>query len=399
MRIERRRLAAVLMAAGVLLLGHAAELAAQTRVPWWRKVILPNPRIDTTSSYTQSRVPFSIDLSLVDEAAGSWFTEATAYADFNGDGTTDVLAMPIAFDFSPQPPIVLTGLDQPALTDITADVLEGDMPRLVRAYRALVADFNRDGRPDVYFASANPFEPETNALLLSTRAGKLRWATELVEPPGFRGASSAADIDNDGDVDVFASNPNYFLINDGRGRFAIDAGRLPAGLGDSPIVAAELVDVDRDGYIDLVVGGHEFEGRATAIYWGGPLGLRNAAVTVLPAVPGFGIVVDIEVDDLDGDGRREVLLTRTKEDPFYQGYSFQILRQTRRRVFADESLARIIGDPATWPGSQPFAQVIVRVRTVDIDGDGSRDIVPDNKGRGLGWVNDGRGYFTFRSPW
>jgi hypothetical protein len=25
--------------------------------------------------------------------------------------------------------------------------------------------------------------------------------------------------------------------------------------------------------------------------------------------------------------------------------------------------------------------------------------VPDNKGRGLGWVNDGRGYFTFRSPW
>ena len=398
MGIQGRRLVAVLLAAGGLVLGPAADLAAQGAPVWRWRTIQPNPRIDATSSYAQSRVPFSIALARIDEVAGSWFTEATAYADFNQDGNPDVVAMPIGLNFVPQPPVVLTGIDDPALTDITDQVIEGERPTLGRAYRALVADFNRDRRPDVYFASGNPWSPEANALLLSTPSGKLRWAANLVEPIGFHGAASAADIDNDGDVDIFSANPNYFLVNDGRGRFRIDATRLPTDFGEALTIAAELVDVDRDGYIDLVVGGHEFEGRATAIWWGGPSGFRNARVTVLPAVPGFGVVLDVEVDDLDGDGRREVVVTRTKDDPFYEGYYFQILRQTRRRTFADESPARIIGDPATWPGSQPSTQAIVRVRTVDIDGGGSRDIVLDDKGRGLGWVNDGQGYFTFQAP-
>jgi hypothetical protein len=390
----KKRTGRVLMA--MVLLGTLAPslLAA----PGWRRIVLPNSRIDATSSYTQSRVPFSIELWRITDAAGAWFTEATAYADFNADGKVDVLAMPIGLNFMPQPPIVLTGIDEPALTDITNQVVEGTPPALGRAYRALVSDFNRDGRPDVFFASANPITPEKNALLLSTPAGTLRWAAGLVEPVGFHAGSSAADIDNDGDVDIFTSNPNYFLINRGRGRFRVDTARLPPNFGELMIVAAELVDADRDGYIDLLVGGHEFEGRATAVYWGGPFGFSDARLTILPPVPGFGVVVDIEVDDLDGNGRRDVVVTRTKEAPFYEGYYFQVLRQTRRRTFVDESLDRIIGDPAAWPGAQPFTQVIQRIRTVDIDGDGSRDIVLDDKGRGLGWVNDGNGHFTFQIP-
>lgn len=397
MGVRGRRLVAVVLAAGGLLLGPTAELAAKSK-PSKKGKIHPNPKIDATSSYTQSRVPFSIELGRINAVAGGWFTEATAYADFNGDGQLDVAAMPIDFDFEPYPLAILTGIDDPALADITAQVVEGDRPALGRAYRALVADFNADGRPDLYFASANPWSPEANALLLSTPAGTLRWATELVEPVGFHGASSAADIDDDGDVDVFSANPNYFLVNDGTGQFTLDAGRLPAGFGTELIVAAELIDVDGDGYMDLVVGGHEFEGRATAIYWGGPDGFASAPVTVLPAVPGYGVVIDIEADDLDGDRTRDVVITRTKTDPFYDGYYFQILRQADRRTFADESQARIVGDLATWPGAQPNTQVVVRVRTVDIDGDGSRDIVLDDRGRGLGWVNDGQGYFSFQAP-
>jgi hypothetical protein len=408
MRIERRRLAAVLMTAGVLLLGHAAELAAQTRVPWWRRIILPNPRIDATSSYTQHRVPFSVELWRVNGVTSDGYNVATAYADFNGDGQTDMALMPIRFDGQPNEPVILTGLADNSFTDISSSVLEGPLPALRGAFRALVADFNRDGRPDLYYASACPRCEDTNVLLLSTSSGKLRWASTLVEPVGFHEGVSAADIDNDRDVDIFVSDggfvngarvPGYFLVNDGLGNFTIDTTRVPTGFGDGLVLSAELIDIDRDGYLDLVVGGHEFEGRTTTIFWGGLLGFRNAPRTTLPAVPGYGIVLDIEADDVDGDGRKDVVVTRTKDSPFYEGYYFQVLRQTSRRAFADQSAARIIGDPGTWEGAQSGQQAVFWIRLVDTNGDGARDILLDDKGRGLGWLNDGVGNFTFRSPW
>ncbi len=413
MRIERRRLAAVLMTAGVLLLGHAAELAAQTRVPWWRRIILPNPRIDATSSYTQHKVPFSTDLYHVMGLTNAWFAIAFGYADFNGDGQLDTAMVPVGFSYEPREPRIIS-LGSP-IEDITDQVVDGPLPSVPYGQRVLVADFNRDGRPDVYLTSAYYPAPGTNALLLSQPSGKLRWieALSALEGKGFHQAASAADVDNDGDVDIFVADDiylsgrhAYFLLNDGRGNFTVDTTRVPPDLGQRALSAAELIDVDRDGYLDLILGSNEPEpsepnGWATRVYWGGPFGFARASSTLLPGVPDFGVVVDVEADDLDGDGRKDLVVTRVRSDPatYFQGYYFQVLRQARRRTFADESLDRIIGDPATWPGALETGSPITRIRLADIDGDGSRDIVVDNKALGLGWVNDGRGYFTFRSPW
>lgn len=412
MRIDRRRLAVVLVA-GLLAAGLAAEVAAQARVPWWRKVILPNPRIDATSSYTQHKAPFSADLYQVMGLTDAWFAIAFGYADFNGDGQLDTAMVPVGFDYESREPRIVS-LGSP-LEDITSQVVEGPLPSLPYGQRVLVADFNRDGRPDVYLTSAYYSGPGNNALLLSQPNGKLRWVQALsaLEGPGFHQAASAADIDNDGDVDIFVADEiflsgrhAYFLLNDGRGNFTLDTSRVPPGLGQRALSAAELIDVDRDGYLDLILGSNEPEasepnGWATRVYWGGPFGFRGGSSTLLPGVPGFGVVVDVEADDLDGDGRKDLVVTRVGSDPaaYFQGYYFQVLRQTRRRTFSDESLDRIIGDPATWPGTLETGSPITRIRLADVDGDGSRDIVVDNKALGLGWANDGRGYFTFRSPW
>jgi hypothetical protein len=121
-------------------------------------------------------------------------------------------------------------------------------------------------------------------------------------------------------------------------------------------------------------------------------------MTLLPAVPGWGVVLDIEADDLDGDGRKEIVVTRTRDVPFYEGYYFQVLRQRRRRAFVDQSEDRIVGDPATWPGAQPGTPAVFRIRMVDVDGNGSRDLLLEDRGAGLGWVNDGTGHFTFQAP-
>jgi hypothetical protein len=81
----------------------------------------------------------SAALARIDEVARSWFTEATAHADFNRDEKPDVAAMPIGPSFVPQPPVVLTSIVDPALTDVTDQVIEGERPTLGRANRTLVA--------------------------------------------------------------------------------------------------------------------------------------------------------------------------------------------------------------------------------------------------------------------
>jgi hypothetical protein len=243
MTSRSRCLVTVVTVVSALAVAGVAVASGRGRTHGCRRIILPNHRIDATSSYTQHKVPFSVESWRITQAAGGWFTLATAYADFDGDGQVDVGAMPAGVDLVPFPPVVLTGIGGSALTNVSDQVFEAELPALPTGYRALVADFNRDGRPDLYFASAHVPYPAGNALLVSTPEGKLRWVKELVEPDGFHGGASAADIDNDGDVDIFVSHPDHFLVNAGHGAFTIDYDRVPASLGPGLILAAELVDI------------------------------------------------------------------------------------------------------------------------------------------------------------
>lgn len=384
----------------------AVASAAPARCPH-RRLIRPNRGIDATSSYTQHRVPFSIEQWRVAQLldTGGWVSPANAYADFDGDGQVDLATIPVVPGNLPRTPRIVS-LGSP-LEDITDRVVEGPLPEFRYGQRALVADFNKDGKPDLYLASAYFFDQGANALLLSAPDGKLHWdqALSALEGAGFHQAASAADIDNDGDVDIFVGQDGYsgraayFLINDGQGHFSLDTARVPATLGQRALSAGELIDVDRDGYLDLLVGSNDSgfpDAWPTRVYWGGPFGFANARETVLPTVSGFGVVLDVDADDLDGDGRKEIVVTRTS--PSFQGYYFQVLVPTRRRQFRDESVDRIIGDPSTWPGSLINWAPITRIRLADIDGDGSRDVIVDDRGLGLGWVNDGTGHFTFQAP-
>ena len=111
--------------------------------------------------------------------------------------------------------------------------------------------------------------------------------------------------------------------------------------------------MDGDVWPDLLLAGHEFEEWPTTIYWGGPTGIYRAdRRTVLPGVEVWGIVLDIDAEDLDGDGLREVVLNRTRSDPFYQGYYIQIIAGLGDRMFADETTSWIAdGSIRTGSGS------------------------------------------------
>ena len=364
----------------------------------------PNPNIDATSSYTSSKTNVWVSRNAVVPTG----TNAIGYGDFDGDGITDVVAAYVSGGTQAVPIHILKGLGNGKYRDATSEIIAGPIPGTVHARKALVADLNGDGRPDIYIADHGydqaPFPGAKNILLLSDGTGHLVWDQDQYqrEPVGFHHSAAAGDIDNDGDVDLFVTDvangarSPYFLINDGHGHFALDYSRVPASLrsqGYNALFTSELIDVDRDGYLDLIVGGHEFEGRRTTIYWGDGSGYyTDSRRTDLPSDAKAGIVLDIDAEDLNGDGLRDLVLTRTDSQPFYQGFYFQILMQGPNRTFADESLSRIIGDRSTWIGNHQ--NWIDWIRLVDINGDGVPDIRLDDAGRKLQWVNDGSGKFT-----
>ena len=208
----------------------------------------------------------------------------------------------------------------------------------------------------------------------------------------FAGANysgASADIDADGDLDTLLSDPPSFLLNDGNGSFHV---RRPVEGLDQFLTAAELVDVDRDGYADILAGGHESETASTQLIWGDSTGVYGTSRrSILPAAAGYGVILDIDVADVDGDGSRDIVISRTGDGTgvgFYVGYYLRLVVNIGGKEFRDATAERISDNrddragPASW------------IRLYDPDGDSDVDIVVDDySGTGLLWVNGGGGRF------
>lgn len=82
------------------------------------------------------------------------------------------------------------------------------------------------------------------------------------------------------------------------------ATRLPSALttGAGSCLNVELVDVNRDGNRDLLVGGNEWENAPTSVFLNpGKFDFTSAQPIVLPPVVGQGVVLDFTV--VNGDAR------------------------------------------------------------------------------------------------
>ena len=281
-----------------------------------------------------------------------------------------------------------------------------------------MADFNGDGANDFFIADHGydhpPFPGWHNQLLLWTADGYLDATDRLPpDPTGFTHNAAVGDIDRDGDVDILVANNGgarfagpYFLINDGQAGFAADTSRLPDSLtqdDDRRPWAVQLADLDGDGYLDVLAGGHGTPGVTESfVYWGSPTGkYRDGDVTTL-ATPGFitsyggGQVISTAVDDVNEDGRPDLLLGgyddgwRSEDRQPWRGV--QLLVNRGGRGFVDETPSAL--GSSAWSAGEGWHD---EHRFFDFNGDGTVDIAPQQYAEGanvLAWLNDGTGRYA-----
>ncbi len=255
-------------------------------------------------------------------------------------------------------------------------------------------DYDGDGRIDIFFtngASVPGFEKKFSNRLFRNLGG-MRFK-DVTEEAGLAGAgysigASAADYDNDGRPDLFVAGvrSNHLYHNLGTGRFEDVTAKAGIGSGEWSITGGWL-DFDNDGKLDLLVVNYLkwspanppfcgdpprvraychprfFEGLPNRLYRNRGDGTFEDVTEKSGIGQSIGKGMSVAIADYDGDGRPDAFVTNDKIPNFL----FHNLGGGR---FEEVALEAGVGLPDTGhPGSSMGADFR------DYDNDGRPDVI------------------------
>ncbi|HEX6235582.1 MAG TPA: CRTAC1 family protein [Acidimicrobiales bacterium] len=306
------------------------------------------------------------------------YGHAAAAADVDGDNWTDLFVAGFADRepneyrhrgaTGPSPDRLLLG--GPGGFTVSED-FPGE---LARTSGATFADLDGDGDLDLV-AVRNPREGDEIAhrptTVYENRDGTWSAAATLLPDTAARSVATL-DIDRDGLLDLaiagdrFGGSPTRLLRNTGDLTFedATDAWGVPDDLYG---LALATVDLDGDGWLDMVVSGEE------RVLRGGPDGFEVVTQPVLrwEVVGEEDDPAGIAIGDLDGDGRPDLVVGQHFNSTVDDGARIPVrvfLNRSRSGTMKLVEVTEEAGSPAL-PTKSPHVAV------ADVDNDGLADVV------------------------
>jgi len=216
---------------------------------------------------------------------------------------------------------------------------------LIHGRKGIVADFNGDSYPDVFFAGHGLDYGQSwfeyPIALINKQNGEFE-EHRLTDLVGYWHSVTSSDIDNDGKSEVILLSPNSgiksFILNYENG-FVYREVNIPMEWTIAKF-SLESIDINNDGYVDIVLGGdaekeHDNHGELLGSYiWlnsSDGFGNDMISLPLSEKIKEFTTVLDMNFYDLDKDGDLDIILSRTRD---YNMHYIQILKNTNN-VFED----------------------------------------------------------------
>jgi hypothetical protein len=221
--------------------------------------------------------------------------QGLAVADFNGDGKLDIA---VANNTGPNGTVsvFLSNGDGTFGTRTTFRTGTATAP-----VEVATGDFNQDGRLDLVTVNRAGNNEASVSLLLGNGDGTFQ--TAAVTPLGqVNGGSSLAvgDLNGDGKLDVVASTIRALAVLLGNGDGTFQTSTVEER---SPLTSVTLADLNRDGRLDLILGGNQLQ-----VQLGNGDGTFAAPTTLLDEGTTGGTV-----GDFNGDGIPDIAVAHFPE--------------------------------------------------------------------------------------
>jgi len=364
-----------------------------------------------SSTTSSGSTAVTTDASISSMSAGSSshpFIPSLATGDFRGDGSTYVVLSGWLVGTT-VPSVKIYKTTATSATDATTDILGADFSLSV--HYPLVADFNRDGIDDIFFAGftdGNSASQSNQSVAFMSRSGQSHLRVDV---PGMTWShgSTAIDLNNDGWLDV-ANAQGDFWFNNQAGGFTYQAHTAGNTWSGSGLCSGDL---DNSGTTSIVVTdvdtGATFFNDTWIYKLDGNLRPYKVASLAVPYFDRTSITtershdVSCLVGDLNSDGRLDIVVVSylnniAVTDVLGAQSQVQIYMNQGNLVFTETTDTAMAG----------YNQSILASYTpklIDLNGDGKLDIWLMNtnstvsssgtaESANQAWINSGTGTFT-----